>query len=148
MRKFLSLKMNMAKSLAKQCRTKPGLKNSTVSGVAKTNSSNGLPINLRAQIDVPLGNDTTLKNITTKSDNLVKHRRAILIINASVLRNGKGDAHKGPQHAENLLYEEYNDDGSLQLSYSMKNLDEVAKFFEMYLETKLCQNHCDEQETE
>lgn len=92
--------------------------------------------------DVPPESDTTLKSTTTKSDNLVKHRRAVLIINTSALRTGIR-VERQNQRAQNLLYEEYNDDGSLQLSFSMKSLDDVAKFFEMYLNTKICLNHCD-----
>lgn len=44
--------------------------------------------------------------------------------------------------AQSLLYEEYNEDGSKIYSYAMSSLDDVAKFFEYYLNTHICHGSC------
>lgn len=69
-----------------------------------------------------------------------ENRKSVIIINKhEALRNG---ANSGS--VNNLLYIDYDDHGNKLNEFWMYNLDDVAMFFEIFLDTKICQTVCDD----
>ncbi|XP_013177825.1 PREDICTED: uncharacterized protein LOC106125264 [Papilio xuthus] len=82
-----------------------------------------------------------LQNDTTKNTSFIlkENRKAVLIINNhDALRNGPSGG-----SVNNLLYRDFDDSGNKLNEFWMYNLDDVAMFFEIFLDTRICHTECE-----
>ncbi|KPJ11360.1 hypothetical protein RR48_14999 [Papilio machaon] len=82
-----------------------------------------------------------LQNFTMKNTSFVlkENRKAVLIINNhDALRNGANGG-----SVNNLLYIDYDDSGNKLNEFWMYNLEDVARFFEIFLDTRICHTECE-----
>ncbi|CAH2075260.1 unnamed protein product, partial [Iphiclides podalirius] len=66
-------------------------------------------------------------------------RKSVLVVNDNVsLRNGPED-----QSVKSLVYMDYDDNGKKLNEFWMYNLQNVATFFEVFLDTRICHGKCE-----
>ncbi|KAJ0179921.1 hypothetical protein K1T71_004512 [Dendrolimus kikuchii] len=86
--------------------------------------------------------NVTHKNNITQHFILPSKRKAVVIINNNSSLRIRGSKSKKSKIVESLLYEEYDDSGKQIGNFMMYNLNDVAKFFQEYLDTEICHVRC------
>ncbi|CAG4937524.1 unnamed protein product [Colias eurytheme] len=98
-----------------------------------TTTSERIVANTKADI----GKTSVIEFKNTSNPVLKVKRKTVLIINSdAALRT------RYPKKTSSLLYQDYDDDGKLLNSYYMYNLQDVAEFFRVFLDTQICHVTC------